>query len=196
MLYQAVSFAKYSGATNYEQPLHVDYSTHTVIAPKPSEQVEFFVYLHDVPADLAPPRFVSRTRTGNLALVPYYVSPIDAPELYAAETSTPAAAGSVVAYGPVTWHRAVDLERPAGARFVLNLSYSRPDMPWIGFQAFGRTSLRPAWQRLIECASPPTLCALGFPRPGHSWWTKDVLRTVQLRYPETDFSLWWNALSS
>jgi hypothetical protein len=194
MLYQAVAFAKYFRATNYEQPMHVDYYTHTITAPRQRDQIEFFVYLHDVSADLAPPRFVSREASHHRPLVPYYLLPSQAPELYAAETSTPAGRGSVIVYGPDVWHRAVDLDRPGGARFVLNFSYKNPERPWVGFQSFARGSLRPAWNALIAISTPEMLIALGFPAPGHPWWTEEALNTVQLRYPTLDLRLWHKAM--
>lgn len=50
-LYQAQLWAKYTGATDYEQPHHLDYSSHTLLVPKKKSrprQVEMFLYLTDV----------------------------------------------------------------------------------------------------------------------------------------------------
>ena len=69
-LYSAEAWAKYTGAADYDQPLHRDYLNHTVLVPTEDPafgQVELFLYLSDVPEDLGPPHFVSKTRTQGAA---------------------------------------------------------------------------------------------------------------------------------
>jgi hypothetical protein len=43
---------------------------------------------------------------------------------------------------------------------------------------------RPSWvmERLIAKASVEQRCVLGFPRPGHSYWTQETIAAVQARY--------------
>jgi hypothetical protein len=56
-IYSAEAWAKYTGATNYEQDLHRDYLNHTVLVPTTSQhyqQLEMFVFLSDVPEELGP----------------------------------------------------------------------------------------------------------------------------------------------
>jgi hypothetical protein len=68
-IYSAEAWAKYTGATDYDQPLHRDYLNHTLTVPTDNprfRQLEMFVYLVDVPEELGPPGMVSRTRTTGL----------------------------------------------------------------------------------------------------------------------------------
>jgi hypothetical protein len=62
----AEAWAKYTGAADYDQPLHRDYLSHTLLVPTDDPrfwQLEMFVYLVDVPAALGPPGMLSRTAT-------------------------------------------------------------------------------------------------------------------------------------
>jgi Phytanoyl-CoA dioxygenase (PhyH) len=189
-LYQSQCVAKYTGATNYEQPLHLDYSTHTLLTPQPYQQVEMFVYLRDVTPDLAPTHVVSRTLTRNRSFVPKAVMPAFAPDLYAAETSAPGPAGSVFLYGPDTWHRGVNLRKPGGARFWLALSFCRAGQEWLGFQAFPRAGLRAEWRSFVEHSTPRQLALFGIPMPGHSYWTEKTVSEFAARYPALDVGPW------
>ncbi|WP_344344187.1 phytanoyl-CoA dioxygenase family protein, partial [Kitasatospora putterlickiae] len=100
-IYGAESWAKFTGANDYDQELHRDYLNHTLMVPGEStarEQVEFFVYLADVPEELGPPHLLSTRHTRDLSARPNwyprdgghcdpggYVAPQGSPELYAAE---------------------------------------------------------------------------------------------------------------
>jgi Phytanoyl-CoA dioxygenase (PhyH) len=67
-IYSAEAWAKYTGAADYDQALHRDYLDHTVLVPTATpadQQLEMFVYLVDVPGELGPPHFVSRSRTAD-----------------------------------------------------------------------------------------------------------------------------------
>jgi hypothetical protein len=69
----AEAWAKYTGAADYDQPLHRDYLNHTLMVPADDprfRQLEMFVYLVDVPEGLGPPSVLSRTRTTGLPVKP------------------------------------------------------------------------------------------------------------------------------
>jgi hypothetical protein len=69
----AEAWAKYTGAADYDQPLHRDYLSHTLMVPADDprfRQLEMFVYLVDVPAELGPPSMLSRTQTAGLPAKP------------------------------------------------------------------------------------------------------------------------------
>jgi hypothetical protein len=69
----AEAWAKYTGAAAYDQALHRDYLNHTLMFPADDprfRQLELFVYLVDVPAELGPPSMLSRTRTTGLPAKP------------------------------------------------------------------------------------------------------------------------------
>ena len=65
-LYQAETFAKYSGVTQYDQPFHVDYTNHTMLPPRADgrwRQAQMFLFLSDVTAAHGATRIVSRELT-------------------------------------------------------------------------------------------------------------------------------------
>jgi len=78
----AEAWAKYTGAADYDQPLHRDYLNHTLVVPADDprfRQLEMFVYLVDVPEELGPPSMVSRTRTTELPAKPNWYPAKTAP---------------------------------------------------------------------------------------------------------------------
>ena len=72
-VYSIEAWAKYTGAADYDQPLHRDYLNHSLLVPSPDQppqQVEMFVYLTDVPAQLGPPSYVPTAFTAELRALP------------------------------------------------------------------------------------------------------------------------------
>ncbi|MFI6347186.1 phytanoyl-CoA dioxygenase family protein [Streptomyces sp. NPDC050560] len=198
-LYQAQLWAKYTGATDYEQPLHLDYSSHTLLVPKKRarpQQVEMFLYLTDVTEGCAPTRLVSRSLTRDMSPVPYHVWRGTHPELYGAEVSLPGPAGSLLVYAPDIWHRAVDMTEPEGARIWMNLAYRTAGTDWLGLQSFPRIAMVPAWGRFVAARTPRELALFGFPPPGHDAYDEDVLEGMERRYPGLDTTPWRAALTS
>lgn len=69
----AEAWAKYAGASDYDQDLHRDYPGHTLLVPSTApgfRQLEMFVYLADVPEELGPAHLVPRRHTADLPAVP------------------------------------------------------------------------------------------------------------------------------
>jgi hypothetical protein len=112
-IYGAEAWAKYAGASDYNQDLHRDYLGHTLLVPSTApgfRQLEMFVYLADVSDECGPAHLVSRKHTAELAAVPdRYLRPgLDSksrlhdgsgsPHLYGAEVSATGPAGTVVAF--------------------------------------------------------------------------------------------------
>jgi len=109
-IYSAEAWAKYTGATNYDQDLHRDYLNHTILVPTTAprhEQLEMFVFLSDVSEELGPPHFVSQVRTADLPANPNFyprhggqgafVAADDHADLYELEQSGAGPAGTVIA---------------------------------------------------------------------------------------------------
>jgi hypothetical protein len=72
-IYSAEAWAKYTGATNYDQDLHRDYLNHTVLVPTTAprhQQLEMFVFLSDVPEELGPPHLVSQSTPPTYRQIP------------------------------------------------------------------------------------------------------------------------------
>jgi hypothetical protein len=69
-------------------------------------------------------------------------------------------------------------------------------MEWGGYQAWPIKGFSPEWHRFVAEAGPRQLEVLGFPRPGHSYWTADTLAGVGRRYPGLDLTPWAEAMGS
>jgi hypothetical protein len=199
----AEAWAKYTGATSYDQSLHRDYLNHTVTVPSTNtefQQVELFVFLAEVTDDLGPPHLVAATHTDHLPMNPNFyprrggsdpfVSPADNSHLYAEEQAGVGPAGTVIAFNTGTFHRGTALSRPRGARYSMQLVYRPADLDWCQRMAWAARSHEPEWYRFVHRASPRQLELFGFPPPGHRFWTTDTLRGVQERYPQLDLTPW------
>jgi hypothetical protein len=203
-LYGAEAWAKYTGACDYDQDLHRDYLNHTVLVPSTTpgcQQVEMFVFLNDVPDDLGPPHLVSRKHTADLPAVPNwllrlgqdgagrFVAHAD-PELYEAEVSGAGPAGTVIAFEPGTFHRGTQLRAPRGARYSMHLGFRPSSLQWGQRVGWAVKSYTSEWVGFVSRATPRQLQALGFPPPGHRYWTPETLAGMALRYPKLDLSPW------
>jgi hypothetical protein len=193
-LYQAILSAKYSeGAESDEQLLHVDYGNHTLVVPRAElgyQHLELFVYLSDVTAASGATRMVSRTLTGHVPIERTYLSMTDYADLYDAEIPAEGAAGSVLAYRPDVFHRGVRVTAPATARFMAHVSFKPAQTDWLGSQAWPGAAEDLAWHRFANAATVRQLSLLGFPPPGHPYWTEETLAGVAARYPGLDLTPW------
>jgi hypothetical protein len=204
-MYAAEAWAKYTGGCDYDQDLHRDYLNHTILVPSTApgcRQVEMFVYLVDVPEDLGPPHLVSRRHTAHLPAVPNwylrhgrtgdsrYTEDSGSAALYGAEVSGAGPAGTVIAFEPGTFHRGTQLTAPRGVRYSLQICFRPAGLQWGQRVAWATKSFSPEWSRFVSRASPRQLQALGFPAPGHPYWTPETLAGMALRYPRLDLSSW------
>jgi hypothetical protein len=191
-IYQAQATAKYTGLTNYEQPLHTDrnHSWLPAFAGPPWFHVEGFLYLSDVDAGTAPTHLVpAGDAAGREPELPIGLPRRD-PDLYAAERAAAGGRGSFLAYRNDVWHRAVDLTAPAGARFLLNASYKVASVEWIGYHAWQSQAQSPDLVAFVEGSTPRELALLGFPQPGDPVWTPELLDATAREYPGLDLSPW------
>ncbi len=197
-LYQAMASAKYSGgALDDEQLLHADYGNHTLVVPRHDpgyQQVEMFIYLSDVTPDSAT-RMVSRRLTSTIPVERTYLSTDNYAELYAAEVPATGPAGSVLVYRPDVYHRGVRMHAPGAARFMLHVSYKPAGTDWLNAHALPSAAEDLAWHRFMQRTNERQLTVLGFPAPGHPYWTEETLAGVAARYPLLDLSPWRVAAS-
>jgi hypothetical protein len=193
-LYQGTVTAKYSGLRDeYEQLLHVDYGNHTLVVPRTDvgyQHLEMFVYLSDVTPDTAATRLVSRRFTEGIPVERTYLSLDEYPALYEAEIPASGPAGSVLAYRPDVYHRGTAMRSPGQARFLLHVAYRPADAEWVGYHAWPIACEGMAWHRFVSHASLRQLTVLGFPEPGHPYWTPETLAGVGARYPALDMGPW------
>jgi hypothetical protein len=194
-LYQCQVNAKYTGSANYEQPMHTD-QNHSYLPPVPFhayQHVETFLFLSDVDDGVAPTHLVSRRHSADYAVSGAYL-PETAPELFAHECAARGSRGSLLVYRNDVFHRAVNLTRPGGARFLLNVSYKVAGHDWIGYHAVQSRVNHPAWVRFVEASTPRELELFGFPPPGHVIWDEATVDATADRYPGLDMDPWRAAL--
>jgi len=98
--------------------------------------------------------------------------------------------GTVLLYRHDTWHRGTEL-KPGCLRIVVNLTYRKAQSEWIStlHQGWTWSMYRSTLQleRLVALASVEQRCVLGFPPPGHAYFTPQTLRAVTLRYGPLGF---------
>ena len=207
-VYSIEAWAKYTGAADYEQDLHRDYLGASLLVPTTDirfGQVEMFLYLVDVPADLGPPAFVPLRHTTDLPMIPNWfpaengrrdpdkptwVSPDGRPDLYEHEVRAAGPAGTVAAYTNRTFHRGTQLTAPRGARYTLHINFRSAGTEWQSRHSWVRPANSAAWSAFVEHASPRQLALFGWPPPGHVFWTVETIKGIQQRYPKLNVAPW------
>jgi len=195
-LYQAHASAKYSGLTNYEQPMHTDrnHSWLPAIGEAPWWNLEGFLYLSDVTEEANPTLMVSLGDSANITSPYPVVLPKMDPGVYEAERPCPGVRGSYLAYRSDVWHRGAAFGAPFTARFVVALAFKRAGHDWIGYDQQQSRSTGQEWTTFVEQSSPRELELFGFPPPGHPIWNEALLHETSLRYPKLDLAPWRHAL--
>jgi ectoine hydroxylase-related dioxygenase (phytanoyl-CoA dioxygenase family) len=197
-LYQAALSAKYGqGAESDEQLLHADYGNHTLVVPRHQpgyQQLEMFVYLSDVTPETGATRLVPLHLTEGIPVERTYLSIDEYADLYAVEVPASGPAGSLFVYRPDVYHRGVRMQAPGSARFMMHVSYKPTGTDWLGSLALPHAGEDRAWYRFVKGATLRQLTVLGFPVPGHPYWTPETLAGVAARYPMLDLTPWREAV--
>ena len=197
-LYQADIFAKYAGVTKYAQPYHVDYTNHMMLPPGVKgafRQISMFLYLSDMAAADGPPRIVDRRLTDMVPLdqINAIGSELDCDQVRAWEDASVLAEGpkgTLLVYAADVVHRATEISRERGSRFTISIGYKADRADWIGANPWPRKGFYDCWNPLVYRCSVRQLMALGFPPPGHEYWTQQTLEGARRRYPELDLTPW------
>ena len=163
-----------------------------MVAPTPDyRQLELFVYLGDVTPANGATRFVSRRLTGEVPVGRHTLDVTEYADLYEEPGDASGPAGSIVAYRPDVYHRSVDFTEPGRSRFMLHAAFRPAGAEWAGYQAWPFKGYQAEWYDFVaHQASPRQLVALGFPPPGHPYWTEETLAGVADRYPGLDVTPW------
>jgi hypothetical protein len=190
-LNEAHNWAKFSGVADYDQQLHRDYGNHTVLAPTldPSfGEVEMFIWIHEVPIDHGPTRVVSRRLTQHVPGAQREIRREEAPEIYDAEVAADGPAGTVLAYRNDTFHRGAAITAERAARYALKASFKVNNPFWTDSLGANGKCMTPEWAAFVEHASPRMLEMIGYPPPGHPYWTAHTWDGIRLRYPNADLT--------
>jgi hypothetical protein len=184
-LYKVELWAKYGGAADYDQPLHRDYGSHSLVAPRTDrryQQLTSFIFLSDVTGDDGPTRIVPFERGRDVPFTPLYL-----PFGELAEYEIPAVgpAGSLLVYRTDILHRGSNITGIGSSRFSLLADFQVRGTTWGGKMAWPKQSPQ-RWAKLMPQCSVRERDLFGFPRPGDDYWNEQTLADVALRYPGMD----------
>jgi hypothetical protein len=195
-LYMSVVSAKFAGQpSGYNQLLHADFPNHSILVPSGAyPQLELFIYLTDVTAADGATRLVSLRRTAGIPVEQHTLSYTEFPELYDDPGVAAGPAGSIVAYRPDVYHRSVDVAGPGVRRIMMHVSYRPAEAEWSQYQGWAFKGFSSEWHNFVQASGPRELALLGFPKPGHPYWTADTITRVNARYPGLDMTPWKEAL--
>ena len=194
-LYKIELWAKYGGAADYDQPLHRDYGSHSLVAPRPDrryQQLTTFVYLSDVTADDGPTRIVPFDDGRHVPFTPLY-PPFG--ELADSEVPAVGPAGSLLIYRTDILHRGSNITGPGASRFSILADYQVRGTTWGGKMAWPKQSPQ-RWAKLIPACTVRERDLFGFPRPGDDYWTDQTRADVALRYPGMDMEPYGSVVSA
>ncbi len=181
-----------------DQHMHMDYPNHTLAYPPGTPdywQTTYLLYYTDVTASCAPTAVCSwQHYAGEVHWPPLYRRE-DRPALYEHEQHVIVPAGSLLAYSVRTFHRGTAFLSD-GARVGQFISYSPARCPWLGIVGWAEQAIRPEFRPWIEQASPQEREVLGFPPPGHPYWSEESLRGISARYPGMNLTPYRNGMES
>ncbi|HEV3280734.1 MAG TPA: phytanoyl-CoA dioxygenase family protein [Acidimicrobiales bacterium] len=184
-LYKVELWAKYGGAANYDQPLHRDFGSHSLVVPRPDrryQQLTSFIYLSDVTAEDGPTRIVPYDRGRDVPFTPLY---LEFGALSDVEVPAVGPAGSLLVYRTDILHRGSDITGVGASRFSLLADYQVRGTTWGGKMAWPKQSPQ-RWAKLIPQCTVRERDLFGFPRPGDPYWNDQTLADVARRYPGMD----------
>jgi hypothetical protein len=186
-LYKIELWAKYAGASNYDQPLHRDYGSHSLVVPRLDgryQQLTTFIFLSDVTEDDGPTRIVPFERGRAVPFTPLY---IEFGALADDEVSAVGPAGSLLVYRTDILHRGSDLVGARRSRFSLLVDFQARGTTWAGKMSWPKQAPQ-RWAKLMPRCSVRERDLFGFPRPGDAYWNEQTLADVALRYPGIDLT--------
>jgi len=186
-LYKVELWAKYAGASNYDQPLHRDYGSHSLVVPRLDgryQQLTTFIFLSDVTEEDGPTRIVPYERGRDVPFSPLY---IEFGALADEEVSAVGPAGSLLVYRTDILHRGSNLTGDRHSRFSLLVDFQVRRTTWGGKMAWPKQAPQ-RWAKLMPHCTVRERDLFGFPRPGDDYWNEQTLTDVSLRYPGMDMT--------
>ena len=194
-LYKVELWAKYAEAVDYDQPLHRDYGSHSLVVPRLEQryqQLTTFVFLSDVTDADGPTCIVPYEDGKDVPYTPLYL-PFGS--LAESEVRCTGAAGSLLVYRTDILHRGSNMTGERRARFSLLADFQVRGTTWGGKMAWPKQSPE-RWAKFIPQCSVRQRDLFGFPRPGDPYWTDETLAGVAARYPGIDLEPYRSAVTS
>ena len=197
-IYQCQAWAKFTGDADYEQPLHTDFSNHTLTVPAEDARensVTILCYFTDVTEAHGPMHYVTRPDSDPIAPPEaiYRGDPEVQEKLLPLERSSAAPAGSIFPYSIDVYHRGTNLTAPGCYRFAVMACFKRADNDAIGYHAWPYHHTQP-WANVFDHATPDQLSCFGVHPPGDPFWTPVTLERAAARYPNWDLGPYREAL--
>lgn len=196
-LYKVELWAKYAGATDYEQAHHRDYGNHTIVVPRADgfgRQVTTFTLLSDVTEADGPTMIVPLHHSAHLPMVldtetmAERITVLPKGMLTDVEVPVVGPAGTVLLYRTDVFHRASDFAEAGRSRLTLLLDYEARGPTWTGKVAWPNRANTPAWHEFLARASVRERDLFGFPKPGDPYWNDQTVADVGARYPGMDMT--------
>ena len=199
-VYQCQAWAKFTGDADYDQPLHTDFSNHTLTVPSEDvreNSVTILCYFTDVTEAHGPMHYVPRPDSEAVAPPEaiYRGDPELQQKLAPLERSSAAPAGSIFPYSIDVYHRGTNLTAPGGYRFAVMACFKRADNDAIGYHAWPYHHTQP-WANVFDHATPDQLACFGVHPPGHPFWTTVTLERAAARYPNWNLEPYREALTA
>jgi hypothetical protein len=193
-LYKGELWAKYSGAIDYDQNHHRDFSNHSIVAPRTDgldRQLTTFLLLSDVTADDGPTALVPLFEGASTPFFSgrgrYSADTAVAPGAFAdVEVPATGPAGSLLLYRSDVLHRATTFRGHGRSRFTMLVDFQRRGPTWAGKMSWPDRSNNDQWGETMERATPVERRLFGFPAIGDPYWNEQTLADVQARYPRMD----------
>ena len=194
---QANLLAKCKGhPRDMDQVMHCDFGNHTLAYPPDLPeywQTAYLLYYTDVDLDHAPTAVCSWRHYPESLRWPAHYTREDRPGLYDNEVKVTVPAGSLLAYSMRTFHRGTPFHADVG-RVVQFITFAPEAWRWLGIVGWPVEAIRPEFRAWIETASLEERRQLGFPPPGHTYWTAETLEGVAARYPGMDMAPYREAM--
>ncbi len=200
-IYKVELWAKYAGATDYEQPHHRDFANHSLVVPRADgfdRQLTTFILLSDVteldgPTALVPLEAGRSTPMSPQAGSDFSDTAVPVGSFADDEVLATGPAGSLLLYRTDILHRGTAFGAPERSRFAMLVDFQRRGPSWAGKVSWpGRANLA-HFAETMERATPGERELFGFPPVGSPYWNDQTLTDVQQRYPDMDMAPYRNS---
>jgi ectoine hydroxylase-related dioxygenase (phytanoyl-CoA dioxygenase family) len=191
LLSQAAIWAKYAGSGDFDQGMHLDYQGNSLVVPRDDgafRQVNMILYYTDVTAAMGPTCVVPKDKTHDLPLWPPFRTRKNDPAIYRAEKKVLVKAGALLLFGMSTFHRASAMTADFGVRFSHHLVWRSAIHAFQGYHQWSQMGEKRELGDFIQRATPRQREVLGFPPPGHEYWTPQTIAAVAMRYQRMDMT--------